>query len=127
MFDISFGEILIIISIAILFVKPEDLPTILKKIAKTFRNIKKIFTDINSGISNILELDEIQEDQAKTKNAIRKSTIIGLDGEKHIAYDVADTFADLQTIEGSKDIEESLKNPTTTDDNKPYSASTNEK
>ncbi|MDX1949230.1 MAG: hypothetical protein SFT90_01870 [Rickettsiales bacterium] len=78
MFDLSIWEILIVILGAIIFLKPEDFPVVIRAVAKIFRKIK----NFSAEIYNLIFEDEIIKDVVKT------TKIIGDDGKEHIAYDV---------------------------------------
>ncbi len=78
MFDLSIWEILIVVLGAIIFLKPEDFPEVIRAIAKIFRKIKNYSTEIY----NLIFEDEI------IKETIKTTKIIGDDGKEHLAYDV---------------------------------------
>ncbi len=81
MFDLSFWEIFVIVVACILFIKPEDIPDILKQMGKLFSKIKKITHEFTS----LLDIEE--DNTVKPKNKI-----LGLDGEYHDAYNVKEVF-----------------------------------
>ena len=81
MFDLSFWEIVVIAVACIIFLKPEDVPEILKAAGKIFRKIKANITEITSALN-----DE------EPKIVKPKNKVLGLDGEYHDAYDVNEVF-----------------------------------
>ena len=53
MFNIGIIELLIIVFFAVLFVKPKDLPLIIKNIGLFFRKIERYFNNLKYEISDI--------------------------------------------------------------------------
>ena len=45
MFGIGFGEILIVLLIAIIFIRPEDLPKFLRAAGRLYGQIKKMYSE----------------------------------------------------------------------------------
>jgi Sec-independent protein translocase protein TatA len=82
MFDLSFWEIFVIVVACIIFIRPEDIPGILKQCGKAFRKIKKMMKEFTS----LLDLDE------DDKTIKPRNKILGLDGKYHDAYDVKEVF-----------------------------------
>ena len=56
--QIGWLELLIIVVIAILVIGPKDFPIVLKKLGTWIKTIKKYFSDVQSNISEITNLDE---------------------------------------------------------------------
>lgn len=81
MLELSFWEIFVVVVACILFIKPEDIPDILRQLGKFFAKIRKIAKEYAS----LLEV----EDEAAIKP---KNKILGLDGKYHDAYDVKEVF-----------------------------------
>ncbi len=92
MLDLSFWEIFVIIVTALIFIKPEDLPEILRQCGKLLRKLK-------TTISEFTSVFNIDDDKAiKPKNKI-----LGLDGKYHDAYDVKEVFESEKTdVENEK-------------------------
>ena len=67
MFGMSFGEILIIAVIAILFIGPDKLPEAMVKIAKFFRSFKKTINETKETIEQEMHLAELKEEASHTK------------------------------------------------------------
>ena len=55
--QIGWLELLIIVIIAILVIGPKDFPTVLRKLGKWSSTIKKYFSDVQSNIIEITNLD----------------------------------------------------------------------
>ena len=63
--QIGWFELLLIVIIAILVIGPKDFPIVLRKLGKWSSTIKKYFSDVQSNINEITNLDE---NKNKTKN-----------------------------------------------------------
>ena len=67
--QIGWLELLIIVVIAILVIGPKDFPIVLKKLGVWTSTIKKYFSDVQSNINDITNLDEhINQDSNPKKN-----------------------------------------------------------
>ena len=58
--QIGWLELLIIVVIAILVIGPKDFPLVLRKLGTWTSTIKKYFSDIQSNINEITNLDETE-------------------------------------------------------------------
>ena len=56
--QIGWLELLIIVVIAILVIGPKDFPVVLRKLGAWIRTIKKYFSDVQSNINEITNLEE---------------------------------------------------------------------
>ena len=56
--QIGWFELLIIVVVAILIIGPKDFPIVLKKIGTWIRTTKKYFSDIQSNVAQITNIDE---------------------------------------------------------------------
>jgi|TARA_B110000444_G_scaffold177055_1_gene165698 sec-independent protein translocase protein TatB len=66
--QIGWLELLIIVVIAILVIGPKDFPIVLRKLGAWTNIVKKYFSDVQSNINQITNLDEkknIKDDKAK--------------------------------------------------------------
>ena len=64
--QIGWFELLIIVIIAIVVIGPKDLPIVLRKIGSWVGSVKRYFSDVQSNINEITNLD-IQEENNKNK------------------------------------------------------------
>ena len=55
--QIGWFELLILVVVAILVIGPKDFPVVLKKIGIWTRTIKKYFSDIQSNVTQITNID----------------------------------------------------------------------
>ena len=65
--QIGWLELLIIVVIAILVIGPNDFPIVLRKLGTWMSTIKKYFSDVQSNINEITNLDEIEDKNFKSK------------------------------------------------------------
>ena len=66
--QIGWLELLIIVVIAILVIGPKDFPIVLRKLGTWISTIKKYFSDVQSNINDITNIDEKKNSQTITKN-----------------------------------------------------------
>ena len=100
MFGMSFGEILIIAIIAILFLGPDKLPEAMVKIAKFFKSFKKSIYEVKESIEQEIHLEELKEEAISYKHQLEHAT---LDLKKEMHTDLVD---DLN--KNAREIEEEL-------------------
>ena len=68
--QIGWLELLVIVFIAILVIGPKDLPTVLRKLGTWTSTVKKYFSDVQSNISEITNLDEDKNKNSSLKKKI---------------------------------------------------------
>ena len=66
--QIGWFELLIIVVVAILVIGPKDFPIVLKKIGSWTRTVKKYFSDVQSNINEITNLDDVIVKDLTEKN-----------------------------------------------------------
>jgi len=97
MFGMSFGEILIIAIIAILFIGPEKLPDTMVKIAKFFRSFKKSIHEVKDSIEQEVHLAELKEEAISYKEQLEKSVDeIKNSTNINVMDDLTDGFDDIK-------------------------------
>tara|TARA_B110000967_G_C18518797_1_gene380015 strand:- start:152 stop:385 length:234 start_codon:yes stop_codon:yes gene_type:complete len=65
--QIGWLELLIIVIIAILVIGPKDFPIVLKKLGTWSRRVKKYFSDVQSNINEITNIDVGTNKNSSTK------------------------------------------------------------
>jgi sec-independent protein translocase protein TatB len=70
--QIGWFELLIIVVIAILVIGPKDFPIVLKKIGTWIRTAKSYFSDVQSNINQITDMEENKSLNLKKKKYINK-------------------------------------------------------
>ena len=68
--QIGWLELLVIVFIAILVIGPKDFPTVLRKLGTWTSTIKKYFSDVQSNINEITNLDEDKNKNSSLKKKI---------------------------------------------------------
>ena len=59
MFGIGFGEILVVLLIAIVFIRPEDLPKFLRNAGRLYGQLKRMYNEVIHAKEKIIkEIDE---------------------------------------------------------------------
>ena len=84
MFGISLTEFIVIIIVAMVFIKPDDIPSIIKTsktILKKFTAIKKEYSHTINNLQQELGFDDEEQDY---------NFIIDDNGKPHMAYDIKD-------------------------------------
>lgn len=98
MFGFSFGEVITLMIILILLVRPEDLPFIIKQVILFIKKVKQIIHESKQIYLDIIENEmgplkdiskEIEEIHREVSQPL-KSIVIDSDGNQHEAYNVAE-------------------------------------
>lgn len=61
MFDFGLFEIVVVMIIGLIFIKPEDLPNAIRSVSKTFKNIKSYIFNAKDEFNKVIDEIEIQE------------------------------------------------------------------
>jgi sec-independent protein translocase protein TatB len=80
--QIGWFELLIIVVVALLIIGPKDLPIVLKKIGSWTGNIKKYFSDVQSNIRQITNIEDNNVEKKNKKKIINKDKKIDKDENK---------------------------------------------
>ena len=86
MFDLSFLEILVIIIIATIFLKPQDVAPTLKSLGGMLAKLRRFSREIMDFIEEEIPTN-LESDAPKTR------IVKGQDGNDHTAYDVVEIAA----------------------------------
>jgi len=104
MFGMSFGEILIIAVIAILFIGPDKLPEAMIKVAKFFKSFKSTINETKETIEQELHLAELKDEarhyKEKLDNAVndyKLDDINIIDDLKDSAKEIENSVTDIAT------------------------------
>ena len=65
--QIGWVELLILVVVAILVIGPKDFPIVLKKIGSWTRTVKKYFSDVQSNINQVTNIEEDKTESLKSK------------------------------------------------------------
>jgi len=94
MFGMSFGEILIIAVIAILFLGPEKLPDAMVKIAKFFKGFKKTINEAKDTIEQEMHIAELKEGAISYKKQLEDS-VNEVRKEVNVIDDINESIEDI--------------------------------
>lgn len=96
MFDFSFSELLVVSLVAVIFIKPEDLPQMVKTAGGVIGKIKQFGREISGVVDEVKKESGISEAEAGLKK------IVDLDGELRPAYDISEIDKLIGGDEGNK-------------------------
>lgn len=103
MFDLSWGEIMIIGIIGTLVVGPKELPHVIHNIKEAGAKIRELWSDMTSNVKDVTD-DITKEVDIPIKQ------IVDLDGNLQDVYDLSDFMPTLDTT-GTENIDISSDNP----------------
>ncbi len=78
MLDLGLWEIIVILGVALLVIKPEDVPSIVRSLYQVIAKIKAIAAEFSTTVSDISHEVSVHE----------MTKIIGDDGKEYVAYEV---------------------------------------
>jgi len=115
MFGMSFGEILIIAVIAILFIGPDKLPEAMVQIAKFFKSFKNTVNETKETIEQELHLAELKDEALNYKETLDNAVNnFKLDADFNIEDDLTNEVKEIEDSVkqiGSKPKEKKSKKP----------------
>ena len=91
MFDFSFGELAIVVLVALLIVGPKDLPKVMHAVGRWFGQFKGMADDFRAGVKSAMLQGQL-EDVEKDLNAIHDEIkyIRDQNGNLQRVYDISD-------------------------------------
>ena len=112
MFDVGFGELVLISVIALVVLGPERLPTAIRSVSKFIRTAKTMANNVKDELSQELKIQELQDNLRKAENMGMKDLSpelqSSIDALKKAAQDVQRPYAkdeveDTQTVAQADD------------------------
>ena len=91
MFDLSFSELLVIALCAVLFIRPDDLPVVLRACGKAFRWLRGLAQEVRGGVDKVLDESGLTEATGEVNRGM--GYLRGDDGKLYPAYDVSELEA----------------------------------
>jgi Tat protein translocase TatB subunit len=88
MFDFSFGELLLLAIVALVFIGPKELPAVLKAVAKALAYLKSMSRELKGAMDDLARESGLKDAQAEIEREMRMIT--GDDGKQYPAYDIND-------------------------------------
>jgi sec-independent protein translocase protein TatB len=97
MFGMSFGEILIIAVIAILFIGPDKLPEAMVKVAKFFKSFKKTIHETKETIEQEMHLAELKEEAVSYKEKLDNAVSdFKIDSDINVLDDINQNIKEIE-------------------------------
>ena len=96
--DIGFGELILIVFVAIVVLGPDKLPDAMKDIARFIKKVRRMWSDATLDIRRELEMEEMKEELNSYKNRL-----------KELQDDVKSDLPEVPKINSSRNMEDFLK------------------
>ncbi|MFB1644040.1 Sec-independent protein translocase protein TatB [Campylobacter molothri] len=129
----SFGEIIIILVVAILVLGPDKLPEAIVQVAKILKALKKNIDDAKSSIEKEIRINELKEEAKKYKDEFSSSNQnirkkLSFEEFDDLKKDILEkTKVDLTFDSSKNDISQNLSGQNLNSDEKPKLTSLKEK
>ena len=113
MFGFSFAELIVVILVALIFIRPQDLPEIAHFVGKTFYRGKKLFNDVKKYLKDAekeLGLEDLRHElnrgiaEEKSKLEDEMTIIVDMYGNEHKVPNVKQLRSDLEDEEMKAEI-----------------------
>jgi Tat protein translocase TatB subunit len=86
MFDLSFGELLLVVVVALVFIGPKELPTVVRALAKAMRALRSLAAQVQQLFDELAKESGVKDVKQTLEQDIK--LIQGDDGQMYEAYDV---------------------------------------
>lgn len=113
MFGFSFAELIIVLIVALIFIKPQDLPEIAHFVGKIFYRGKRLIKDLKQSLKDMeseLGLDDLKHEinrgiaEEKSKLEEEMTVIVDIYGNEHRVPNVKDVRPDLTAEAAAEEI-----------------------
>ena len=95
MFNISFFELIIIVVVGIIFIGPEELPSVVKNLRKIFLYLKQTKDSIKETITDMDDVNYIKNELSEVDQSLKE--IVDLDGNVQKVYDISNVMPEIKT------------------------------
>ena len=85
MFDFSFAEIALVVIVAVIFIGPNELPVVIKAVAKAMRTIRSLAKELRAAFDDLSREAGLHDTADEISKEIRM--IKGDDGQMYESYD----------------------------------------
>ena len=82
----SFGELLVIALVALIVVKPQDLPALLKQMGRYLRAIQNTLSEAKNSINVLIDNDDLKSIRKDISSTGFDHYVLGDDGKRYPAY-----------------------------------------
>lgn len=86
MFDFSFSELLLVVVVALVFIGPKELPTVVRALAKAVRSLRGLAAQVQQLFDELAKESGVKEVKQTLEQDMK--LIQGDDGQMYEAYDV---------------------------------------
>ncbi len=86
MLDFSFAELLLIVIVAVIFIKPGDLPVIIRAISKAMSSIRSLSNEVKQAFDDVARETGLHDAKQTLDAELRM--IQGDDGKMYESYDI---------------------------------------
>ena len=113
MFGFSFAELIIVLIVALIFIKPQDLPEIAHFVGKIFYRGKRLIKDLKQSLKDMekeLGLEDLKHElnrgiaEEKSKLEEEMTVIVDIYGNEHQVPNVKDVRPDLTAEQAAEEI-----------------------
>ena len=105
MFDISFGQLLLVLIIGLVVLGPERLPIAIKKVARLIKVLRRMSATVQLELNKELKLQELQDSLKKAEQS----------GLKTLTPELQESIDDLKRV--TESIQKEIDSVTSTDTN----------
>jgi len=88
MLDFSFGELLLIVLVAVVCIGPKELPVVVRAIAKGLAHMRALSRELKAAFDDLARESGLKETQDEIEREMK--TITGDDGKSYPAYKIDD-------------------------------------
>ncbi len=92
MFDVSFGELVLLMLVAVIFIRPKDVPVVIRSVAMVIKYFRDLGAEIKQVFDDIAK--EAGVDDIKSKLDAEIELIKGDDGKFYESYKMPDILPD---------------------------------
>ncbi len=116
MFGFSLAELMIVLLVILLFIKPQDLPEIARFVGKAFYRLKRLYHELKKSLREMEKefgLEEVRDEfnraisEEKAKLEDDTTIIVDMNGKEHRVPNITNLRSDLNEDELQKEIKRS--------------------
>ncbi len=86
MFDLSFAEVALVVIVAIIFIRPEDMPVIIRAVAKAMRSMRSLAGEVRAAFDELSRESGLKDVADEVSSEMRM--IRGDDGKLYESFDL---------------------------------------
>lgn len=91
MFNLSWAETFVILVVALLVIKPQDIPVIVKHVRGFIRKCKEIQQEISRSVNEVIDQPEIRDLKKEVEDVNKEiEYIVDREGKLQPTYDISD-------------------------------------